>query len=155
MKNHSSVPGTLALLAITAVIGCDSSETDTSAIGSSLDNLCRKAAECEGVKLGPGDLRACRSAIGTLGSVLVDPESFDACLGELSCAELADETAIQRCLDLDPTTIHCGEDDLLACTNAGVCSQIDCGTVCSLIQGTYSHCGASPEFGYDVCWCEA
>ncbi len=154
MKTIARTSGLSLLLTAVLALGCDSSETNTSAIGASLDNLCRKTAECQNVELGPGDLRACRAAIGMLGSVLVDPESFDACLGGLSCTELGDETAVQRCLDLDPTTIHCGDDQLLACTNAGLCSEIDCRSVCTLVDATYSHCRESSDYGYDVCWCQ-
>jgi hypothetical protein len=151
--------GPLRVLLGTALLaaGCGSDSTSGSPLLQVVDELCQRAAGCAGTTFDAEEMQECRQLAGALGMVLPDPESFANCVRKLDCDELLaaedDPSAIRACVDLDPTSVHCGTRGLLACTNAGFCTEIDCNEVCSLVDAHYDSCGESDEHPYEVCLC--
>ncbi len=144
---------TVSLVALCSGCGSSDDESSLDARSEAIIRLCRKAGECSGVTLSLSDTRECREQLGALAMVLVNPTEFSDCISELSCTEMEDETAVQSCLNLDPTTIECSDDALTACTNSGECGRIDCVTACGFVDGQFVNCGRSSDYGYDVCMC--
>lgn len=142
--------------ALLCLLGCDgSNSSDPGPSVQTVTALCARAAACSGTSVTTEFLTECRTATGSLGSVLVDPESFTRCVEELSCDQLANETRVATCLDLDPTSVHCGQQGLRACTNAGLCREIDCRDACAAAGVAYLGCGLNQRYGYDTCLCQA
>jgi hypothetical protein len=143
-----------ALLAVAC--GSDGSGSATP-LRQAVDEVCQRAAQCAETTFDAEEMQECRGFAGALGLVLPDPASFAACMRALDCDELlaaeADPSIIQACIDLDPTSVRCGAQGLLACTNAGFCSEIDCREACNLVGARYDSCGESDEHPYEVCRC--
>lgn len=153
MRRFSSMDGKICVAFGLLCLGCNNDDDRVDATVAALDALCQKVAACNDVKLSAADKAACRSMTGSLATVLVDPEYFRDCLEDLACNELEDQDKIAQCTDLDPTTLTCQDDGLLACTNGGRCSEIDCRRVCPIVGASYDSCGMSAEHGYEVCIC--
>ena len=75
------------------------------------------------------------------------------------CEALADDIqllqAIDECMDLDESSLECDGDYLTACTNAGVCHDVDCEKGCDYLYGSFMYCDYDEEKEHDVCWCNA
>lgn len=148
-------PLALGLLFSLVLPGCDSSTSSSkSSSAGAITSLCNRVAQCMDTPATAAFMQQCQLATGSLSSVLVDPESFSSCIEDLACSAISDEPKIQACLDLDPTTIRCGEEGLLACTNAGQCREIDCHEACATVGATYFDCGPNAQYGYDTCLCQ-
>jgi hypothetical protein len=134
-------------------VGCDDTSDNADVTTQALNTLCRKIGTCSDMSLSASDLAVCREAASPLATALVDPDYFQACVSELSCSELQDQETIAGCTDLDPSTLACDGDVLLACTNGGLCREIDCRSICPIVGATFDSCGPSPTYGYEVCIC--
>ncbi|MBN1605022.1 MAG: hypothetical protein JW940_00230 [Polyangiaceae bacterium] len=143
-----------ALLAVSC--GSDGGGSATP-LRQAVDEVCQRAARCAQTTFDAEEMQECRQLAGTLGLVLPDPTSFAACMRKLDCDELLaageDPSVVRACIDLDPTSVRCGAKGLLACTNAGYCSEIDCNEACTLVGAQYESCGESDEHPYEVCRC--
>ncbi len=99
-------------------------------------------------------MQQCKQLVAGGMQIFPDPEGFAACIDSLTCTELEDEASVSDCADWNTSTIKCsGTATLGACSNSGKCTTIDCSSVCSLMQGTFDHCGPDSSRGWDVCWC--
>jgi hypothetical protein len=148
--------GTLLTLAL--VLGCNDSNDDSGPSGpwvAPATSLCDKAGQCSGGELSSSEMNQCLDLVKPTFAILPDPDSFENCVLGLDCATLQnDETAITDCLDINTDTMACvGSDALHACTNAGVCKDIDCSDACKLMDGTAVGCGIGDE-GWANCLCQ-
>lgn len=134
--------------------GCDGSDSgDAGPSAQTIASLCARVAQCSDTPITAEFMTQCRMATGSLASVLVDTESFSECIADLSCEVLTNENRVAACVDLDPTSVHCGKQGLRACTNAGLCREIDCRDACSSVGVAYVGCGLNSRYGYDTCLC--
>jgi hypothetical protein len=138
------------------------SQTPTQAkMDQGATSICQKAAQCSSSSMSASDMSQCKQEIAGALTILPDATRFESCVTQLRCTTLMDDTAVQSalkgCLNLDMTSIHCNSDQrtLHACTNTPVCSDMDCGEVCTYFAGaTFVNCGYDSSVGHDVCWCQ-
>ena len=147
----------VAVGSLTASMACGSTSEEPSSLVEVVDSLCLRVAQCADTTFDAEEMQSCRSVAATFGMVLPDPESFAECMNKLDCSALLgvedDQTELQACIDLDPTSVRCGAEGLLACTNAGFCSEIDCEQACEIMGASDASCGESSDYSYDVCRC--
>ena len=124
-------------------------------------SICQKAAQCSSSSMSASDMSECKQEMAVALTVLPDATRFQSCITQLSCTTLMDDTAVQSalkgCLNLDLTSIRCNSDQktLHACTNTPVCSDMDCGEVCTYFaESSFVNCGYDSSQGHDVCWCQ-
>jgi len=119
--------------------------------------LCSRAAKCSGESPPVVELEDCaRFANRAFGTVLPDPDGTVACINAGPCDQLENnpEPLITGCIDLDPSSVSCSDDNTLhLCNNSGVCRDADCRTACSLVGTSHVGCGFSDADGYDQCLC--
>ena len=157
LRPRAVLASLLAVGALSLGTQCSSDDGNTSLLRQAIKDVCRQVERCAEVRFSAAEMQECRRVGGALGLVVPDPESFSECVKELDCDELLeveyDQAALYSCIDLDPTTVRCGEEGLLACTNAGYCSEIDCEEACKIVGTEYDSCGESDEHPYEVCRC--
>jgi hypothetical protein len=124
-------------------------------------SICQKAAQCSSSAMSASDMGDCKQEMAVALTVLPDATRFQSCITQLGCTSVMDDAAVQAalkgCLNLDLTSIRCNSDQktLHACTNTPVCSDMDCGEVCTYFAGgSFVNCGYDSSQGHDVCWCQ-
>jgi hypothetical protein len=159
--NASRFPSSSILAALLLLVPLSSCGGHHSAMDQAAASLCDKYAQCAGYQLSGSDMNQCKQEIAVALTVLPDPTSFEACVAQVSCTILLDDTAaspaLEACLNLDMTSVHCNSDQktLHACTNTPVCTEIDCKEVCSYFAGgSFVNCGYDSSRSHDVCWCQ-
>jgi hypothetical protein len=132
--------------------GSTSNTTNSAGIAAAMA-LCQKSAACSNATLDSADAESCANMMSGAFELIPDPNHFVSCVQNLSCTQLADETSVQGCLDLNDATVVCDGSILHGCTNTGACSTVDCTVACSWIETTFDHCGFDSTKHRSVCFC--
>ncbi|MBN2718714.1 MAG: hypothetical protein JXX14_22905 [Deltaproteobacteria bacterium] len=156
MKNLICILSFCLSAAVIAASGCNNSEK--SLIAETLDDVCHRVEDCAGTTFSQEEMKQCHYVGYSVGMILPDPENFADCFNKLTCNQLINvednPDSLVRCIDLDPATVYCQDDEnLLACSNGGVCSAMYCPDVCDAIGATAIGCGENDEHPYEACLC--
>lgn len=115
--------------------------------------ICAKYEACLGDIADLGMQQCVNSMAGSL-DLVIDIAAFVACFNGLSCEELVDEgigDKLLQCLDIDESSAECTGTGARYCNNQGTCKEIDCQTLCSVIEGQIQ--GDVPEVWGGCCEC--